>query len=109
MSVKDYLINLPEQIVNAVSLGSELILPAAHRKTNKILFCGMGGSAIGGDILASLSSSRGFVFRVKRHPQLPKWVDGDTLVIFSSYSGNTVETLNTFEEALRSKAKLVVA
>ncbi len=67
---------------------------------DKILVSGMGGSAIGGDIVAdAMYPVSNVPVTVVRYPELPGWVDEKTLVIVSSYSGNTLETLSTYDQA----------
>jgi glucose/mannose-6-phosphate isomerase len=69
----------------------------------------MGGSAIGGDLVRSLAESEARVpVLVNRDYGLPAFVDDRTLVIASSYSGNTEETLSAFEPALKTGAKKLV-
>ncbi len=66
----------------------------------------MGGSAIGGDLVRSLfSSKKKPIIFVNRDYDLPAFVDDKTLVIASSYSGNTEETLSAFSQALKKKCK----
>ena len=66
-----------------------------------IAFCGMGGSAVAGDVLRSLFRDRLVVpVDVNRGPELPAYAGPRTLVVISSYSGNTAETLSCFEEAV---------
>ena len=75
---------------------------------NTIAVCGMGGSAIGGDIVAdSLYSVSKIPVEVIRYPELPGWVDEHTLVIVSSYSGNTMETLSTYDLARERGCSIV--
>jgi len=65
-----------------------------------VTYAGMGGSAVAGDILRSLFRDRlGVPVEVNRGPQLPAYCGPSTLLIASSYSGNTAETLAAFEEA----------
>jgi len=60
----------------------------------------MGGSAIGGDMLAALAARSSPVpIQVNRNYGLPNWVGDSTLVIALSYSGNTEETLTAFKAA----------
>jgi glucose/mannose-6-phosphate isomerase len=70
----------------------------------------MGGSAAGGDIVRHLAATETKVpIWVHRDYGLPSFVDKDTLVIFSSYSGNTEETLSAFAASLSTPAmKLVI-
>jgi glucose/mannose-6-phosphate isomerase len=80
-----------------------------NRKFSSIVFCGLGGSAISGDLLNDyLSGEMSLPFIVIRGYNLPSFVNEDTLVIISSYSGNTEETLSCFEQALSKKCKIVV-
>ncbi len=69
---------------------------------------GMSGSAIGGDLLRTLALDEGAVpVIVSRSYRLPAWVGPEALVIASSYSGNTEETLAALDEALRCRASVV--
>ncbi len=78
------------------------------RGVRNVLVSGLGGSAIGGDILRTLCwKTAKASFSVNRHYQLPAWVSKDTVVICSSYSGNTEETLSAFQQALGKKCKLL--
>jgi glucose/mannose-6-phosphate isomerase len=62
-----------------------------------VLVCGRGGSAIGGDFAAAWAAPHGVRIAVHRTYGLPAWLDRRTLVLFSSYSGNTEETLAAFD------------
>ncbi len=75
----------------------------------EVVVCGMGGSGIVGDYLASLSTRLGGlpVYVVKDY-RLPRWVGDESLVVAVSYSGNTVETLSCYSEAVEKKAKRLV-
>jgi glucose/mannose-6-phosphate isomerase len=85
-----------------------LELPAHYRGANKIVIAGMGGSAIGGDLASELAGPEGPIpILVLRDYELPAHVDGHTLVIGSSYSGNTEETLAAFEAAHERDCLLV--
>lgn len=79
------------------------------RGVRNVLVTGLGGSAIGGDILRALVRKNSQVgVSVNRHYVLPAWVGRDTLVVASSYSGNTEETLSAFEDALKRRARILV-
>lgn len=98
---------LPEQIKEATRLALDFLLPKFYPRS--VVIAGMGGSAIGGDLLRALllyeSPVPIFVCRERR---LPAWVGLDTLVLAVSYSGNTSETLEAYNEA-REKGALVIA
>jgi len=75
---------------------------------DKIVVLGMGGSAIAGDYLRALLAleSRVPVLNCRGY-DLPSTVDQNTLLIASSYSGNTEETLSAFQQGLATAAKKV--
>jgi glucose/mannose-6-phosphate isomerase len=82
-------------------------LPSAEGVT-AAAFCGMGGSAIAGDLIAAVFADRLPVpVSVVRRPELPTWCGRDTLVIASSYSGETAETMALFETAVERGCRLV--
>jgi len=67
---------------------------------DKIFICGMGASAIGGDIIADLlAQSSSVPISVIRSTNIPKWVDSKAFIIVCSYSGNTHETLAMYDQA----------
>ena len=74
-----------------------------------VVLVGMGGSAIGGDLVRTLARDEAPVpFEVVRGYTLPAWVGERTLVIASSYSGGTEETLSAYAEAVERGAHVVV-
>ncbi|HKM14168.1 MAG TPA: bifunctional phosphoglucose/phosphomannose isomerase [Candidatus Methanomethylophilaceae archaeon] len=78
-------------------------------KFDKILICGMGGSAISGDILADcMYSYSNLPISIQRFPELPEWVNKNTFVIIASYSGNTRETLALYEDAIERDLKTTI-
>ena len=73
-----------------------------------VVVCGMGGSAIGGDLAAAAIGLRASApLTVMRGYDLPAWVGPETLVLCASYSGNTEETLHCFEQATAAGARRV--
>jgi len=76
---------------------------------NRICICGMGGSAMSGDIIAdALKSEWDIPIQVIRSTNIPNWVDEMTLVIASSYSGNTRETLMMYDQAKAKGCRIIV-
>ncbi len=101
---------LPEQCRKAWQEGKALSLPATYRGISEIVIIGMGGSAIGGDLLRSITLDISSIpVTVSREYTLPKHVDANTLVIASSYSGNTEETLSAFDEAMKRGCKTIIS
>jgi glucose/mannose-6-phosphate isomerase len=84
-----------------------LSLPKKENISN-IVLAGLGGSAIGGDLVKSyLASTLQVPMTINRTYRLPAFVDSKTLVIVSSYSGTTEETLQMYEDAFKRGAQIV--
>ncbi|MFN8388199.1 MAG: bifunctional phosphoglucose/phosphomannose isomerase [Anaerolineales bacterium] len=101
--------NLPDQLASAYQLGMKHALPD-WKDFKQVVIAGMGGSAIGADLLASYCASLApLPVSVHRDYSLPLFARGsETLVICSSHSGNTEETLDAFESARKSECRIVV-
>ena len=100
---------LPMQCRQAWQTVMDFGLPPDYSDVDKVIILGMGGSAIGGDLVRSLAlAEAGIPVIVHRDYGLPSFVDDRTLVIASSYSGNTEETLSGFEPSLKTGAKKLV-
>lgn len=102
---------LPHQLETAWQLGQTFPLPELTG-IQQVLIAGMGGSAIGADLLAAYAAPlcRVPIF-VHRNYDLPAWAYGkQTLVIASSHSGNTEETLEAFHQAgVRNCARIAIS
>ncbi len=98
----------PQQVEEAVTIGNAAKVNVDVRSVENIVLCGLGGSAIGGDLLKSyLAGELQVPFLVNRHYTLPKFVGKKSFVIISSYSGNTEETISCYKEAIRRGAKIL--
>jgi glucose/mannose-6-phosphate isomerase len=101
--------DLPRQCRAAWQEAQALQLPHDYWDIDKVVVLGMGGSAIAGDFLRSLVALESPIpIFSHRDYELPLVVDGKTLLIASSYSGNTEEVLSCFERGLGTGAKKVV-
>ena len=81
----------------------------ANKKWAGILCLGMGGSAAGGEFLSALASFQGTIpVQVQRDYTLPAWWNPTWLIVATSHSGNTEETLEATETGLKSGATVVV-
>jgi len=79
-----------------------------EKNINNIVIAGMGGSAISGDLLKPfLSDEVQIPLYVNRDYFLPNYADEKTLVIISSYSGNTEESISCFKEAVKKGCKII--
>jgi len=100
--------NLPAQCRRAWADLEGWDLPQGHRSPKAVVIAGMGGSAIGGDLLRTWAEPVAPVpIVVVRDYRLPAWVGPETLVVASSYSGETEETLAAFQEAVQRGARVV--
>jgi glucose/mannose-6-phosphate isomerase len=96
--------SFPDQLRTSLSAA-----PRLKFNGSKVCVCGMGGSAIGGDILSEhLCERSNVLLSVVRGVKLPAWVDENTLTIIMSYSGNTREALALFDDA-GDRGSLLVA
>jgi glucose/mannose-6-phosphate isomerase len=104
----DRIAELPSQLRDSWQTVASLALPRSYSEVDNVVVLGMGGSAIGGDLIKSLVTYEMKVpVIVHRDYGLPAFVDNKTLLIASSYSGNTEETLSGFEPALATGAKIL--
>jgi len=88
---------LPQQARDAWALGLAADLNGAIRTPDRVILAGLGGSAIGADVVSTLASLLGPTpVSVVRNYHLPP-LTPDTLVILTSFSGNTEETLAAFD------------
>jgi glucose/mannose-6-phosphate isomerase len=107
-NMRKLLIEFPNQIENAVRIGKKYPAPYNGSSIKNIVVTGLGGSAIGGDLLRSyLAEELKIPFAVNRHYFLAEYVDKSSLVIVSSYSGNTEETIASHKDATQRKAKVL--
>lgn len=103
-----WITNFHIQIEEAFKIGKSVKLKLDVKGVQNILLTGLGGSAIGGDLLRSyLSQELAIPFVVNRHYVLPEFVNKNTLVIVSSYSGNTEETISAYKDAKKRHAKIL--
>ncbi len=101
--------SFPKQCINAWKHSTQLLkIPTAYKDVDDIVILGMGGSAIGAELLVDLATvEKTPPIRIHSTYGLPNHVSKNTLVIASSNSGRTAETLSGFKEALRLGAKVI--
>jgi glucose/mannose-6-phosphate isomerase len=98
----------PRQCANAWRQVQAANLPDLPSITDHVVICGMGGSAIAGDLALDLSAATGGApVTVVRDFRLPFTPTERTLVVVCSYSGNTKETLSMYNQAVSSLASVV--
>ena len=94
----------PHQCKTALELPKGM---SVSGKINNIVVCGMGGSAIGGDLLRIYMHNSKIPVFIVRDYKVPNFVDENSLVFAVFYYGNREETISAFEDASRKKAKIV--
>lgn len=104
-----HLHKMPQLCEQAWQMAMNFDLPQDHSEISKVVILGMGGSAIGGNLVSNLVTSEAKLpIIIHRDYNLPAFIDSKTLVIASSYSGMTEETLSSFEQALETDSKKLV-
>jgi len=119
----ELLVEFPQKMKDALRLGEEFSIPnnfspasasnsvpvpASAQNFQNIVVLGMGGSAIGGDLLSDyLADELSIPIVVIRGYDIPKFVDENSLVFAVSYSGNTEEILSTLKRCLEAKARII--
>ena len=95
------------QLTEALEIGKNTNLKAPKNTINNIVITGLGGSGIGGKIATQLVADQLKVPAVINNDySLPKFVNENTLVIVSSFSGNTEETLEALKSAQKANAEI---
>ncbi|MFC2028763.1 bifunctional phosphoglucose/phosphomannose isomerase [Chloroflexota bacterium] len=99
---------LPAQLNSAWELGLDLPLPDWHG-FQRVIIAGMGGSAIGADLLIGyIAPICQLPVFIHRDYDLPAWASGkETLLIISSHSGNTEETLSAFKKGIQNGCRIL--
>lgn len=106
-------VGFPEQSEKGVEIGKAFETPAGWptgpQAYRNVVVTGLGGSAIGGDFLRSVTEHEALTpILVNRDYDLPGFVGEGSLVIAVSYSGNTEETLSAYEQAKARGARVLV-
>lgn len=103
-----YIAGFTEQIRRAVSIGESAKLRKVKIPVRNVLLSGLGGSGIGGTILSNiLRDDLSVPVIINKDYHIPAFVDESTLVIVSSYSGNTEETISAMMQAFKQNAHIV--
>ncbi len=98
----------PNNIKEALEIAKNKVYRNPKNRIENIVVCGMGGSGIGGQIVQKwVENELPIPMTVVHAYSLPNFVDENTLVIASSYSGNTEETLSCVTEAIQKNAYII--
>ena len=108
-NMKDAIADFPKQIEQSFKLMKNCTSKNKYNNITNIIVLGMGGSAIGGDVARVIAQKSCKVpIIVNRSYIIPDWVNSNTLVLASSYSGSTEETLNAFLQCKEKKCPIIV-
>lgn len=97
-----------DQLEEALQIGSQAVVQPASADIHHIYVAGLGGSGIGADFVASfIQNECPIPFIVRKGYHVPAFVGKNTLAIASSYSGNTEETLLSYDQLKASGARIL--
>ncbi len=98
----------PDNITEAIAIAEKSSFKPLSNKIDNIVICGMGGSGIGGKLVQKwVEEELSVPVLGIQDYNLPAFVSKNTLLIGSSYSGNTEETLSALEEGIAKGATLI--
>jgi glucose/mannose-6-phosphate isomerase len=105
-NLRQVIIDFPNQFEKALEFAKDAKIEGGF---DQLVICGMGGSALPADIVKAYLKSKGNDLDIKicRDYHLPQNISPDTLVMVSSYSGNTEETISCYQEAKDKNYSLV--
>ncbi|MBL7158170.1 MAG: bifunctional phosphoglucose/phosphomannose isomerase [Candidatus Omnitrophica bacterium] len=103
------LVSFPGQCREAIKIGERINVPFSYRKGYvNVIFTGLGGSAIGADIVCGITEEEIKVpIFVNRNYTLPHFTGKNSLVFAISYSGNTEETLSAYADAKKRGSNII--
>lgn len=100
--------NFAEQGRQAIRIAETIPVKIDAANVKNILVAGMGGSAIGGDLVKAVAEPYLSVpLVVHRHYNLPAFVNESSLIFACSYSGSTEETVSAFYQGVKKQAKII--
>ena len=109
MKMNDYINDFTNHLTDAISIANNTPLTPCNKKIRTVLICGLGGSGIGGTIVADIVSPKvSTPISSTKDYSIPDFVNEHTLVIANSYSGNTEETLFALEKCQAKGAEIAV-
>ena len=107
--MNDYINDFTNHLTEAMEIGDTSNLKKSDKKFNNILICGLGGSGIGGTIINDIVSPLANIpILATKDYSIPNFVDENTLVITSSYSGNTEETIYALEKCQNRNTEICI-
>jgi glucose/mannose-6-phosphate isomerase len=107
MKMNDYIDAFPDHLKEALVIGSSAKMKKVNKEIQNVLICGLGGSGIGGTIVNDIVANQIKVpVSASKDYRAPNFVSNKTLVIASSYSGNTEETIYALKACQEKGAEI---
>ncbi len=106
--MKQLVLDFPTQLQESLIIAQSYRFISPAKEFSNVVLSGLGGSGIGGSIVQNyVYGSLKIPFVINKDYFLPAFVNKHSLVIISSYSGNTEETLAAMQQAIKAKATIV--
>jgi len=100
--------SMPRQAREALDIVDKTEMSLADNSCRSLIICGMGGSAIAGDIISAYGQDKmAMPVWVQRNYGLPGWAGRQDLAVISSYSGDTEESLSAYHQAHQAGMKIL--
>ena len=105
--MKKSILSFPDHIIDALQIKNNISSP--QENFSSVIISGQGGSAIGGFLILDLLDSKKseIPLIVNQGYDLPYWANNKTLLIISSYSGNTEETINVYKQGIKNNCYII--
>ncbi|MBI2279192.1 MAG: bifunctional phosphoglucose/phosphomannose isomerase [Bacteroidetes bacterium] len=92
--MKGLIEDFTSHLAKSIEICNKTVLKPCNKKIESVLICGLGGSGIGGTVVSQIVANDAKTpITINKDYKIPAFVNQNTLVICSSYSGNTEETL----------------
>jgi len=109
MNMKELVADFPKQLQKALLIAQSAELRKSNEQINNVFISGLGGSGIGGSIVAELVSQEAVCpISINKDYTAPAFINQHTLAIICTYSGNTEETIQVLKHCIEAKAKVTV-
>jgi len=107
--MNEYIESFSHHLEHALSIGEKCCFKNKNVEIKNILICGLGGSGIGGSIFSDVMKHELSIPVVSsKSYDIPGFVNSNTLIVISSYSGNTEETLSALKKAQSKNAEICI-
>jgi glucose/mannose-6-phosphate isomerase len=107
--MKELVADFPKQLQKALLIAQSAELRKSSHQINNVFISGLGGSGIGGSIVAELVSQEAICpININKDYSAPAFINQHTLAIICTYSGNTEETIQVLKHCIEAKAKVTV-